>query len=55
METIFMNTENSKTNKPNKSVRNLLQRLDLKNSNKNVIPLDLFIIRVKIQGNSTKT
>ena len=29
METIFMNTENSKTNEPHKFVFNLLQRLDL--------------------------
>ena len=30
METIFMNTENSKANEPHKFVLNLLQRLDLK-------------------------
>ena len=35
METIFMNMENSKMNKPHKFVFNLLQRLDLRNSNKN--------------------
>lgn len=34
MKTIFMNTENCKTNKLNKSVIDLLQRLDLKNSDK---------------------
>ena len=28
METIFMNTENGKTNEPQKFVLNLLQRLD---------------------------
>ena len=28
METIFMNTENSKTNEPHKFVLNLSQRLD---------------------------
>ena len=31
MEIIFMNTENSKTNEPHKSVLNLTQRLDFKN------------------------
>ena len=30
METIFMNTENSKMNEPHKFVLNLSQRLDLK-------------------------
>ena len=30
METIFMNTENSKTNEPDKVVLSLSQRLDLK-------------------------
>ena len=33
METIFMNTENSKTNEPHKFVLNLLQRLDLEVQN----------------------
>ena len=36
METIFMNTENSKTNKPHKFVLNFSQRLDLRSSNKHV-------------------
>ena len=36
METIFMNAENNKTNEPHKSVINLSQRLDLRNSNKHV-------------------
>ena len=36
METIFMNTENSKTNEPHKFVLNLSQRLDLKSSAKYV-------------------
>ena len=36
METIFMNAENSKTNKPHKFVPNLLQRLDLRSLNKHV-------------------
>ena len=36
METIFMNTENSKTNEPHKFVLKLPQRLDLGSSNKHV-------------------
>ena len=36
MEMIFMNTENSKTNKPHKFVLNLTERLVLRNSNKHV-------------------
>ena len=36
METIFMNTENSKMNEPHKFVLNLSQRLDLRSSNKYV-------------------
>ena len=34
METIFMDTENSKKNEPRKFILNLSQRLDLKSSNK---------------------
>ena len=33
-KTIFMNTENSKTNEPDKFVLSLPQKLDLKNSDK---------------------
>ena len=36
MGMIFMNTENSKTNEPHKFILNLLQRLDLRSSNKPV-------------------
>ena len=36
MEAIFLNTENSKTNEPHKFVLNLLQKLDLKSSDKYV-------------------
>ena len=36
METIFINTENSKTNEPHKCVLKLSQRLDLRGSNKHV-------------------
>ena len=36
METIFVNTENSKTNEPHKFVVNLSQRLVASSSNKHV-------------------
>ena len=36
METIFMNTENSKTDEPHEFVFNFSQRLDLRNSDKHV-------------------
>ena len=36
MEKIFMNTENSQTSEPHEFFLNLLQRLDLKSSNKYV-------------------
>ena len=36
MERIFVNTENSKRNKPHKFVLNLSQRLDLTSLNKHV-------------------
>ena len=35
METIFMNTKNSKTNEPNRFKYDLIDKLDLKNPNKN--------------------
>ena len=37
METIFMSTEKSKSNKPHTFVLNLSQRLDLRSSNKHVV------------------
>ena len=43
METIFMNTENSKTNEPHNCVLALSQRLDLRSSNKHVALQTLFI------------
>ena len=43
METIFMNTENSKTNEPHKLVLNLLQRLHLRSSNKHLALHNLYI------------
>ena len=36
METIFLNTENSKTNEPHKFRLSLSDKLDLKNPNKNI-------------------
>ena len=36
METIFMNTKNSKTNEPNRFKYDLIDKLDLKNPNKNM-------------------
>ena len=43
MKTIFMNTENSKTNKLHKFVLNLSQRLDLRRSHKHVAHQNLSI------------
>ena len=37
MKTIFMNTKNSKSSKPQKYVLNLSQRLDLKGLSKHVV------------------
>ena len=36
METFFMNSRNSKTNKPNRFKYDLIDKLDLKNPNKNM-------------------
>ena len=36
METFFMNTKNSKTSEPHKLRYNLIDKLDFKNSNKNM-------------------
>ena len=36
METIFMNTKNSKTNEPHKFKLSLSDKLSLKNPNKNI-------------------
>ena len=56
METIFANTENSKTNEPHKFVLNLSQRLNLINPNKNVAVKSLLsITRGKIYENSIRT
>ena len=37
METFFMNTKNSKTNEPNRCKYDLIDKLDLKNPNKNMV------------------
>ena len=43
METIFINTENSKTNEPRKFRLNLTGKFNLKNSNKNIALANLSI------------
>ena len=43
METFFMNTKNSKTSKPHKFRYNLIDKLDLKNPNKNMALANLSI------------
>ena len=49
METIFMNTSNSRTNEPHKFVLNLSQGLNLRTSNKHVaLKTYLFFTRRKI-------
>ena len=43
METIFMNTENSNTNKPHRFKLDVTDKLNLKNSNKNMTLANLSI------------
>ena len=43
METIFMNTENSKTNEPHRFKLDLTDKLNLKNPNKNMTLANLSI------------
>ena len=43
METIFMNTENSKTNEPHKFRSKLVDKLNLKDPNKNLASANLSI------------
>ena len=43
METFFMNSKNSKTSEPNRSKYNLIDKLDLKNPNKNMALANLSI------------
>ena len=60
MEAIFMNTESSKTNDPPKFILNLLQRLDLKRSDKHATLQNLSIyntwknIRKQYKSNKLK-
>ena len=60
METMFMNTENSKTNEPHTFVLNLSQRLDLRSSIRHVALQNLFIcytwknIRKQYKNNKLK-
>ena len=42
METIFINTENSKTNEAHKFVLNLTQRLDLRSPSKHIQNLSIY-------------
>ena len=43
METFFMNTQNSKTNEPNRFKYDLIDKLDLRNPNKNMALANLSI------------
>ena len=43
METFFMNTKNSKTNEPHRFKYDLIDKLDLKNPNKNMALANLSI------------
>ena len=43
METFFMNSKNSKTNEPNRFKYDLIDKLDLKNPNKNMALVNLSI------------
>ena len=43
MEAFFMNTKNSKTNEPNRFKYNLIDKLDLRNPNKNMVLTNLSI------------
>ena len=43
METFFMNTKNSETNEPNRFKYDLIEKLDLKNPNKNMALVNLSI------------
>ena len=58
METIFMNTENSKTNKPHRFKLDLTDKLSLKNLNKNMALANLSIYytwkNIKSEYNNSK-
>ena len=57
METIFMNTSNSKTNKSNRFVYQFTDKLNLKNPNKNIALANLSIYytwgNIKSEYNNT--
>ena len=59
METIFVNTENSKTNEPHRFKLNLTDKLNLKNPNKNVALANLSIYytwkNIKLKHNNNKS
>ena len=61
METIFMNTGNSKTNEPHRFKLDLTDKLNLKNPNKNMTLANLSIcytwknIKSKYNNNTFKT
>ena len=58
METIFMNTENSKTSEPHRFKLDLTDKLNLKNSNKNMVLANLNIYctwkNIKSECNNNK-
>ena len=58
METIFMNTENSKTNEPHRFRLSLADKLNLKNPNKNIAFSNLSIFytwkNIKSEYNNNK-
>ena len=53
METFFMNSKNSKTNEPNRSKYDLIDKLDLKNPSKSMALANLSIY-VKSTYNNSK-
>ena len=58
MKTIFMNTENSKTNEPHRFRLDLTDKLNLKNPNKNIVLVNLSIYytwkNIKTEYNNNK-
>ena len=48
METFFMNTKNSKTNEPNRFKYDLIDKLHLKNPNKNIALANLSQLKLSI-------
>ena len=52
METIFMNTENSKTSEPHRFKLDLTNKLNLKSPNKNIALANLSIYRTSKNINS---